>query len=51
MEVIGDKVEDSLLANISGEFELLLNQCENKEKEIADYKEYVAILQKELAKI
>lgn len=51
MEVIGDKVEDSLLANISGEFELLLNQCENKEKEIADYKEYAAILQKELAKI
>jgi Dynamin family. len=51
MEVIGDKVEDSLLANISGEFELLLNQCENKEKEIADYKEYAVILQKELAKI
>lgn len=51
MEVIGDKVEDSLLANISGEFEMLLNQCENKEKEIAEYKEYAVILQKELAKI
>lgn len=36
---------------ISGEFELLLNQCEDKEKEISDYKEYAAILQKELAKI
>lgn len=51
MEELEAKVEESLLVNISGEFELLLNQCENKEKEIADYKEYAAVLQKELARI
>ena len=51
MEELEDKVEDGLLGKISGEFELLLNQCENKEKEISDYQEYAAVLQKELAKI
>lgn len=39
------KVEDSLLTNINNEFEDLLNQCDSKDKEIAGYKEYSAILQ------
>lgn len=51
MGEIKEKVEDNLLSNIAGEFDLLLAQCENKNKEIADYKEYAAILQKELAKV
>lgn len=51
MTEIKNKIENNLLSNISGEFDLLLTQCENKDKEIADYKEYAAILQKELAKV
>lgn len=46
---ISKEVEESLLTNITKEFEELLSQCDNKEKEIAGYKEYGAILEKEIA--
>ncbi len=48
---IGHKVQDSLLSNIESEFELLLEQCENKDKEVAEYREYLSILEKELGTI
>lgn len=48
MTAIGHKVQDNLLTNITEEFESLLSQCENKDKEIAEYREYVAILEKEI---
>ena len=48
---IGNKVQDNLLTNITEEFETLLAQCENKDNEIAGYKEYVAILDKEIKAI
>ena len=48
---IGHKVQENLLMNITEEFETLLAQCENKENEIARYKEYVAILEKEIKAI
>mgnify|MGYP000870288661 CR=1 FL=1 len=48
---LGHDVEDNLLANITNEFQTLLKECENKDKEIAHYREYAEILQKELAKI
>lgn len=51
MAEIGNKVQDKLLNNITEEFETLLAQCENKDKEIAAYKEYAAILEKELSSI
>jgi len=51
MSAMGQKVEESLLANISKEFEGLLSQCENKEKEIADYRDYAAILETEIGKL
>lgn len=51
MSEIAHKVETSLLANISKEFEELLSQCDNKDKEIAGYKEYAAILQTEINKL
>lgn len=49
MSKIEKTVEGSLLQNITTEFETLISQCENKEKEISGYKEYVEILDKELA--
>ena len=51
MKDIGKKVEDSLLTNIIEEFEELLRQCENKDKEIADYKTYIALLETETGKL
>lgn len=48
---IGHKVQDSLLSNIESEFELLLEQCENKDKEVAEYREYLSVLEKELGTI
>lgn len=51
MAQIGKKVEESLLDNITKEFEELLSQCENKEKEIAGYKEYAEILKSEIEHI
>ena len=51
MKDIGKKVEDSLLTNIIKEFEELLRQCDNKDKEIADYKAYIALLETETGKL
>ena len=49
--LIGNKVQDNLLTDISEEFETLLSQFENKEKEIASFKEYTEILDKKIASI
>lgn len=51
LNVIGQKVESSLLTNISKEFEDLLKQCDNKDKEILGYREYAQILEKEISKL
>lgn len=51
LSAIAQKVEDSFLTNITGEFEELLSQCDNKDKEISGYKEYAEILEKEIAKL
>ncbi len=51
MLAIEKKVEDSLLTNISREFEELLSQCDNKDMEIARYQEYAAILETEIGKL
>lgn len=51
MNEISHKLEDNLLINITQELELLLEQYGNKEKEIAKYREYTAILEKELVKL
>lgn len=48
LDSVSAKVQDNLLSNITEEFDALLAQCENKDKEIAGYKEYVRILEKEL---
>lgn len=47
---IGKEVEESLLTNVTKEFEDLISQCENKDKEIADYKKYADILETEIKK-
>ena len=46
---IGKTAEDTLLQNITQEFDELLIQCENKEKEIDGYRTYAALLEAELA--
>lgn len=51
LEEIGHEVEDNLLTNINKEFEDLLSQCDNKDKEINGYRAYVNVLEDELAKI
>ncbi len=51
MEQIGKNVEETLLENITQEFELLLEQCENKEKEINGYKMYASVLEDKLANL
>lgn len=48
---IKKKTEDSLLQDIIKEFDLLLSQCENKDKEIAGYKEYVSVLESCMKKL
>lgn len=51
LSAIGYKVQDNLLTNITEEFEVLLSQCENKDKDIAEYREYVALLEKEISSV
>ena len=48
MAQIGKNVEETLLQNITQEFESLLMQCENKEIEISGYKAYATILEDKL---
>ena len=51
MKNISKAVENSLLENINNEFETLLSQYEHKENEIAEYKSYIALLDKEIARL
>jgi hypothetical protein len=51
MLAISDKLEDSLLTNITKEFEELLSQCEDKDNEIAGLRNYASVLEAELAKL
>lgn len=48
---ISEKVQNSLLENTKLEFEELLEQCKNKEKEIHEYSEYILILDKNLVSV
>ena len=51
MTSIGNNAREKLLSDIADEFDSLLSQCENKEKEIAAYREYAAALENELEAI
>ena len=51
MKNISKTVESSLLENINNEFEVLLSQYEHKENEIAEYKSYIELLDKEIARL
>lgn len=51
MKNISKTVESSLLENINNEFETLLSQYEHKENEIAEYKSYIELLDKEIARL
>lgn len=51
MDEIRIRVEENLLTGISGEFESLLRQCEDKEKEIQELKEYAVILERDISRI
>lgn len=51
MDNISGELQNNLLTNISDEFNSLIAQCENKEKEIDGYKEYVKILNEKLMTI
>ena len=51
MKNISKTVENSLLENINNEFEVLLSQYEHKENEIAEYKSYIELLDKEIARL
>lgn len=51
MNATAKNVEESLLKNIKNEFETLLAQYEHKEKEISEYKIYLDMLDKEIAKL
>lgn len=50
MNNISKTIEHSLLENINSEFETLLSQYEHKEKEIAGYRDYIALLDKEITR-
>lgn len=51
MNEIRIKIEENLLSDISREFEDLLSQCENKEKQINALKEYAELLKNDIRKI
>lgn len=51
MKNISKTVESSLLENINNEFETLLSQYEHKENENAEYKSYIELLDKEIARL
>lgn len=48
LERISGEVQEKLLSNITAEFDMLLKQCESKETEIAAYKEYILLIEKNL---
>lgn len=49
--VINENLEKNLLNDMNQEFEELLQQCGNKEKEILNYKNYIAALEKEVSNL
>lgn len=51
IDLIWTQIEDSLLKNITDEFESLICQCDNKDQEIIGYKEYVRIIDDSIAKL
>jgi len=51
MDAIGKNVQDSLLDEINSEFEMLLSECQNRDKEIADYQSYILALESEIVKL
>lgn len=51
IEGISDKVETSLLENVSREFEELLKKYDNKETEIEKYRSYIYALETEIRKL
>lgn len=51
MKNIAKTVESNLLENINNEFETLLSQYEHKENEIAEYRSYIELLDKEIARL
>lgn len=51
MKTISKTVEDNLLENINSEFATLLSQYDHKEKEIDEYKSYIQMLDKEIARL
>lgn len=51
MDEVREKVEGSLLDNTMEEFDLLVKQCEHKEAEINNYKNYVTLLESSIKKL
>lgn len=51
MSAISKEVESGLLENINNEFEMLLSQYEHKEKEIEQYRSYIAMLGAEITRL
>ncbi|MDO5295858.1 MAG: dynamin family protein [bacterium] len=51
LSAMGQTLEDSLLGNILAEFDALLKQCADKDREIAAYQAYAGALRKELAQL
>lgn len=51
MSAISKEVESGLLENINNEFEILLSQYEHKEKEIEQYRSYIAMLGAEITRL
>lgn len=50
MTEIGKKAQEGLLENIIQEFDSLLDQCENKDREILRYQEYITLLETSVSK-
>ena len=50
MNAISRNVQDSLLAEMNKEFEMLIQECEDKDAEIAAYQAYIELLGHEMAK-
>ncbi|MGN0421677.1 MAG: dynamin family protein [Lachnospiraceae bacterium] len=51
MKEISKIFENSLLESINNEFETLLSQYEHKEKEINEYRSYIELLDREIARL
>ena len=50
VQTVSDELQNGLLHDIQAEFETLLTQYADKEREIASYRAYIALLGNELAK-